>query len=367
MTANGPVGVGIIGAGTISQTYLENLTSFGDVEVLAIGDIATDAAQAKAAEFGIAAAGGVDTVLGHDGVELVVNLTVPAVHAEVARSAIAAGKHVLNEKPLALNRVAAQALLNRAAEAGLRVGCAPDTFLGSGLQAARRIIDAGDIGEPLTALTLLQNPGPESWHPNPDFLFQTGAGPLFDLGPYYFTALVQIFGACSSVSAVSSKARAKRMVGSGPRAGETFDVTVPTHVSATARYVGGQSSQTILSFESSARRILFEVNGTEATLAVPDPNRFDGDVKIIRRTDKDWQTVATTSELSSRGTGALEMARAIREERPHRASGAQAYHVLDIMESALEAATSAQPVQLDSSTERPPLLPDDWDPTAKTL
>lgn len=367
MATSEPVGVGIIGAGTISKTYLENLTSFGDVDVVAIGDLAPDAARARATEFGILAAGGVDAVLGHDGVELVVNLTVPAVHADVASAAIDAGKHVFNEKPLALDRVAAKALLDQAAAARLRVGCAPDTFLGPGLQAARKIVDAGDIGEPLSALTLMQNPGPESWHPNPAFLFQAGAGPLFDLGPYYFTALVQFFGACSAVSAVSSTARSQREIGSGPRAGDVFDVTVPTHISATARYAGGQSSQTILSFESSVRRILFEINGTEATLAVPDPNNFGGAVKIIRRADDDWQTVADTTQLSGRGTGALEMARAIREERPHRAGVAQAYHVLDVMQSVAEAAAGTDPVPVDSRFDRPDLLPDDWDPKAQTL
>jgi predicted dehydrogenase len=364
---DGPVGVGIIGAGTISKTYLENLTSFPDVEVLAIGDIVTEAAKAKAEEFGVPASGGPEVVLEHDGVELVINLTIPAVHAEVALGAIQAGKHVFNEKPLSLDRVSAKALLDAADAAGLRVGCAPDTFLGSGLQEARKIIDRGDIGEPLSALTLMQSPGPESWHPNPAFLFQVGAGPLFDIGPYYFTALVQLFGAVERVGAVGSKSREQRVIGSGPKAGETFDVTVPTHVSAAARFAGGQSSQTILSFDSAVRRVLFEVNGTEGTLAVPDPNNFDGEVKIIGRADKDWKTVATTSALSTRGTGALDMARAIREGRPHRATGAQAYHVLDVMESVSEAATSGSYVDVQSRVERPELLPDDWDPKAKTL
>jgi predicted dehydrogenase len=367
MAAQGPVGVGIIGAGVISKTYLENLTSFPDVEVLAIGDIVTEAAAARAEEFSIPASGGPEAVLGHDGVELVINLTIPAVHAEVAVSAIEAGKNVFNEKPLAMERVSAKALLDAADAAGLRVGCAPDTFLGSGLQEARKIIDRGDIGQPLSALTLMQSPGPESWHPNPAFLFQEGAGPLFDIGPYYFTALVQLFGAVENVAAIGSKSREQRVIGSGPKAGETFDVTVPTHVSAAARFAGGQSSQTILSFDSAARRILFEVNGSEGTLAVPDPNNFEGEVKIIRRTDKDWETVATTTAQSTRGTGALDMARAIREGRPHRATGAQAYHVLDIMESVSEAAISGNYVNVDSSIERPELLPDDWDPKAKTL
>lgn len=366
-STSGPIGVGIIGAGTISQTYLENLSSFPDVELLAIGDIIPERADAKAAEFGIEAHGPSEAVLGHDGVEMVINLTVPAAHAEVALQAINAGKHVFNEKPLSLDRVAAKAMLDEAEKAGLRVGCAPDTFLGVGLQEARKIIDRGDIGEPLTALTLMQSPGPESWHPDPAFLFQEGAGPLFDIGPYYFTALTQLFGAVEKVSANGSKSRAQRVIGSGPKAGETFDVTVPTHLSANLRFASGQSSQTILSFDSSVSRILFEVNGTEGTIAVPDPNMFDGEIKIIGRGEKDWKTVATTKAESSRGTGALDMARAIREGRAHRASNAQAFHVLDVMQSAAESAESGESVKLGSTFERPELLPDDWDTKAKTV
>ena len=184
MSGSGPVGIGIIGAGVISDTYLENLSSFPDTAVLAIGDLRPDVARARAAEHGIGVAGDVDVVLGHPDVEIVVNLTIPAAHAEVADRALAAGRHVWNEKPLALDRASARVVLDAADAAGLRVGCAPDTFLGAGLQTARRLVEAEAIGAPLTALALLQSPGPDSWHPNPAFLFQAGGGPLFDIGPY---------------------------------------------------------------------------------------------------------------------------------------------------------------------------------------
>ena len=179
-----PVGIGIIGAGVISDTYIENLSAFADTTVLAIGDIRPEVARAKAAEHGIEAAGDVDVVLGRPNVEIIVNLTIPAAHAGVAIAALGAGKHVWNEKPLALDRAGGRRILDAADAAGLRVGCAPDTFLGSGLQTARRLIDAGAIGDPLSALALLQSPGPDSWHPNPAFLFQTGGGPLFDLAQH---------------------------------------------------------------------------------------------------------------------------------------------------------------------------------------
>ncbi len=367
MSGSGPVGVGIVGAGVISKQYLENLAGFADVEVLAIGDLLPEAARTRAAEHRVATAGDVASVLAHDGVELVINLTIPIAHAEVAQAAVAAGKHVFNEKPLTLDRDSAQALLTAADAAGLRVGCAPDTFLGEGLQAARRVVERGDIGTPLTALVLMQGPGPESWHPNPAFLFAQGAGPLFDVGPYYWTALSQLFGSVARVAAVGSKAREKRVVGSGPKAGEEFDVAVPSHVSTIAQYESGQSAQGIFSFDSALPRTLLEINGAEATMLVPDPNTFGGDVMIRTREGEDWKVVESTSEKSGRGTGALEMARAIREDRPHRAQGALAYHVLDTMLSIAESIESTHFVEVQSRIDIAELLPDGWDPRAATV
>jgi predicted dehydrogenase len=363
----GPVGIGVIGAGTISDTYLENLTSFADTDVLAIGDLVPEAARLKADKYDVAAAGDVAIVLDHPGVQIVVNLTIPAAHAEVARQAIAAGKHVWNEKPLALDRVSGQRLLADAAAAGLRVGCAPDTFLGSGLQTACRLVEQDMIGTPLTALALLQLPGPESWHPNPAFLYAAGAGPLFDVGPYYLTALVQVFGSVASVAALGSKARERRVIGSGPKAGEEFDVTVPSHVSALAQFESGQSAQAIFSFDSALPRTLLEVNGTDATMLFPDPNYFDGEISIRRRGGEDWETVATTAAKSFRGTGVLDMARALGEGRPHRAQGALAYHVLDTMIAVTESVESRAFVDVASSVDKPPLLPEDWDPLTRTV
>lgn len=362
-----PIGVGVIGAGTISDTYLENLTNFADTEVLAIGDILPEAAREKAGKYEVPSAGDVATVIDHPEIEIVVNLTIPAAHADVASAVIKAGKHVWNEKPLALDRASGQAVLRDAEKAGLLVGCAPDTFLGPGLQTACRLIEQGIIGTPLTALALLQLPGPELWHPNPAFLYAAGAGPLFDLGPYYFTTLIQVFGPVSSVAGLGSKARERRVIGSGPKAGEEFDVTVPSHVSALVQFDSGQSAQTMFSFDSALPRRLLEVNGTEATMMFPDPNYFDGEVAIRRRGSEDWETVATTAALSARGTGVLEMARALREGRPHRAQGALGYHVLDTMIAIAESVDSGAFVEVESSVDKPPLLPEDWDPIAATM
>ena len=367
MARTGPVGVGIIGAGFISETYLKNLTSFPDIDLLAIGDLVPEAASAKAAEHSVPTSGGVDAVLTHAGVELVVNLTVPAAHAEVASQAVAAGKHVWNEKPLSLDRASGQALLDQADAAGLRVGCAPDTFLGAGLQTARRLIERGDIGTPLTALVLMQLPGPESWHPNPAFLFAEGAGPLFDIGPYYLTALTSMLGPVGSVAAIGSKSRETRVIGSGPKAGESFPVTVPTHVSASAQFASGQSATMIFSFDSPRRRAVLEVTGTEATMVCPNPNMFDGEISLQRRDQEEPSVAATTTERFSRGIGVLDMARAIRAGTAHRAQGRLAFHVLDTMISMSEAMSSVAYVPVHSTVDVPPLLPDDWDPSRRTL
>lgn len=367
MSRTGPVGVGIVGAGVISDTYLENLASFPDVRVVAVGDLRPDAARAKAAAHGVAVGGDVEAVLGHPDVEIVVNLTIPAAHADVAQRALAAGKHVWNEKPLALDRASGRSVLDMAAAAGLRVGCAPDTFLGAGLQAVRGLLEASVIGEPLTALALLQSPGPDAWHPSPAFLFQAGAGPLFDLGPYYLTALVQILGPVGSVAAVASTAHGRRSIGSGPRAGETFEVTAPTHVGALVTFIGGASAQVVFSFDSALPRILFELTGRDGTMILPDPNGFEGEVAVRRTGATENETVARTTARSTRGTGVLDMARAIREDRPHRADGELAYHVLDVMLAIGESAESGAFVAVNS---RPPAvdpLPPGWDPLAATV
>jgi len=363
--SGGPVGVGVIGAGVISNEYLKNLTAFPDLDVRFVADIDLERAKAQAEKYGVAGSGTVEELLADDGIEIVVNLTLPKVHVEVALRALEAGKNVWSEKPFSLDRASGRALLDAAHAKGLRVATAPDTFLGSGIQSARRLIENGDIGAPLTALTLLQSPGPESWHPNPDFLFREGAGPLFDIGPYYLTALVQIFGPVARVSATASRARETRVIGSGPRAGEEFAVTVPTHVSALFEFESGQTAQSVFSFDSKLGRTQFEVAGLDGTLVVPDPNTFEGEL-LVHGADG-IETVPATGTTDTRGIGVVELARAIRAGVPERASGEQAYHVLDIMVSTIEAGESRTPVEVESTVEVAPALPEDWNPRAATL
>ncbi|WP_150307119.1 Gfo/Idh/MocA family protein [Planctomonas psychrotolerans] len=366
-TPTSPVGVGLIGAGVISDTYLENLTSFPDLKVLFVADLDEPRAKAQAEKHGVPAGGSVDELLAHPDIELVVNLTIPVVHVEVGLRVIAAGKHLWSEKPISLDRESGAQLLDAAEAAGVRVGCAPDTFLGAGLQTAFRIIARGDIGTPLTALALFQSPGPESWHPNPAFLFQEGAGPMFDVGVYYLTALAHTLGPFARVAGLGSTSRASRVIGSGPKAGESFDVTVPSHVGALLQFESGQSGQAVFSFDSKLRRTgVVEIAGTEGTIVFPDPNNFDGDI-LVYGAGEEPTVIPAVGHTSTRGTGALEMAQAIREGRPHRASGASALHVLDTMVSIAESVESGSFVEVASSFEPSPALPEDWDPKVATL
>lgn len=363
-----PVGVAVIGAGSISKQYLDNLTAFPDLVVHVIADLFEDAAETRAKEYGIPEWGGVEKALNHPDVEIVVNLTIPAAHVEVAAAAVNAGKHVWTEKPFSLDRRSGLALLEAAGTAGLRLGCAPDTFLGAGLQTALRLIRRGDIGTPLTAMTTFQTPGPETWHPNPAFLFQPGAGPLFDMGPYYFTTLVQAFGPIRKVAAVGSKAKNVRVIGSGPKAGEEFAVEVPTHVSAMAQFESGASSHSLFSFESPRQRMGFvEITGTEATISLPDPNYFDGDIRLWRAGDEEWTIIPATGPANGRGMGVLDMARSIRAGVPHRATGELGYHVLDAMVSISESMATGTFVDVKSNAPASEPLPEDWAPETSTL
>lgn len=371
-----PIGVGFIGVGVISDTYLENLSSFPDVEVLILGDLDTDRARAQAEKHGVPAHGTAQDVLDHPDVQVVVNLTIPAVHAEVSSSAIAAGKHVWTEKPLGLDRESTAALLQQAEAAGLRVGCAPDTVLGPGVQTAKREIAKGTIGRPLFAQTSMQYQGPEVFHPNPGFLFAKGAGPLLDMGPYYFTTLVSLFGSVEKVAAVGLRASEERAIKVGPNAGQTFPVEVPSTISVLTQFEAGQTGTSLVSFDSPlARQGIVEIHGTEGSLVVPDPNQFEGRIAYVKPfeslgekpPEQEWIEVPQEGVVVGRGLGLLDMVRAIREGRPHVASGELGYHVLDIMLSAEESAASGEFVTVASSVGTVPPVPADFDPFASTL
>ncbi|WP_116951974.1 Gfo/Idh/MocA family protein [Jiangella endophytica] len=365
---SGPVGVGVVGAGVISDQYLANLTTFRDVRLCFIADIDLERAATQAGRYGVPRSGTVDELLDDDEVEIVVNLTIPAVHVEIAARALAAGKHVWNEKPIALDRDSGTRLLAAATSARLRVACAPDTFLGAGIQTALRMVRSGVIGTPFGAIALYQSSGPESWHPNPEFLFQAGAGPLFDMGPYYLTALAQVLGPIARVTATASTANPMRTITGGPRAGETFPTRVPTHVSALLEFEGAGSAQCVFSFDSKLARAGFlEVTGTSGTVALPNPNRFDGDTKVWSGAHSDPFLHPPRGGGSGRGIGVVDLARAVRAGSAERASGELALHVLDVLVSIGESADRGQSVPVTSTFRPMEPLPDDWDPAILTL
>ena len=365
--SSGPVGVAVIGAGNISGQYLSNLTKFPDVKVLAVGDLDEARAEQAAREYGVEVSGSPTSVFEIPEVELVINLTIPAAHSEVALAALRAGKHVYGEKPLALDAAAGRAVLAEAAERGLRVGNAPDTFLGAGIQSALRAVAAGVIGEPVAATTALESMGPEGWHPNPEFFYVEGAGPLFDMGPYYLTALVATLGPVAAVAATARKARESRVVGSGPRAGKEFGVEVPTHVTALLEFAEGYGATSAFSFDSPAAKRLLEIGGTEATLALPDPNTFGGPLLVRAPEDEVWRELPVEGTEAGRGIGVVDMARALRSGESHRASGDLGMHVLDIMATIATSAEEGSFQKVTSDVVKPQPLPVSWDPFEATL
>jgi len=365
MSRSGPVGVGVIGCGSISEAYLTTMARFPDLRVVALTDVDAERAAAQSDKHGVPRVSSTEELLADDDIELVVNLTIPAVHAEVSERAIAAGRHVWSEKPLAVDRKSGQQLLRSAEDAGVRLGAAPDMVLGTTVQSARRLIESGRIGEPKTALTLMQSAGPESWHPNPEFLFAKGAGPLFDIGPYYIATLVQILGAFDRVQAVGRISFPHRTIGTGPRAGTEFSVEVPTHIGFLGEFETGAMCTSVFSFESSVPRQTFEVNGTEGAIELA-VNSYTADVRV-RSSGDEWETIESTGTVHGFGLGVLDMARSVRAGTAHRATGEHAYHVLDTM-IAVEDATRTGTTQTIASTVTPaPVADPVWDPESRTL
>jgi predicted dehydrogenase len=354
--------VGIIGCGNISGIYLTNCRKLPGLELVACADLDIERARAKDPEHGIRAAT-VDELLADPDIDLVVNLTIPAVHAEVNRAVLAAGKHVYTEKPLATRRADGAATLALAREKGLRVGSAPDTFLGGGLQTCRKLIDDGIIGEPVAAVAFMTGHGPEGWHPDPEFFYKPGAGPMFDMGPYYLTALVSLLGPIARVTGSTRSSFPERTIGSGPKQGRKIIVETPTHVAGVLDFAGGAVATIITSFDVWAASLpRVEIYGSEGSLSVPDPNTFGGPVRIWLAGDKEWRDVPLTHGYSenSRGLGVAEMSGAIQAGRPHRASGELAYHVLDVMAAFEEASTTDRHVMITSGPPRVEALPAGW-------
>ena len=355
-----PVKCGVIGCGNISSTYLRNLRNLHTIEVVACADQILERAQERAKEYGVPHACSVEELLADPSIELVLNLTIPKAHAAIALAALAAGKHVYNEKPLATQRPEAKEMLDLARSKGLRIGCAPDTFLGGGLQTCRKLIDEGAIGRPIAATAFFAGHGPEGWHPDPDFFFQPGAGPMLDMGPYYLTALVSMLGPVRRVGGATAISFPERTITSQPHRGEKIVVNTPTHLSGMLEFASGAIGAIITSFDVWATNLpKLEIYGSEGSLSMPDPNTFKGPVRIFRASEKVWKDVDLTHGFTedTRGIGITEMAHAIRSGKPHRATGEMAYHILDIMQAVDDSSKAGRHMELNSACARPEPLP----------
>jgi predicted dehydrogenase len=354
------VKVGVIGCGNISPIYFKAGKRFEILDIAACADLVMDRAKSRAAEFGVPKACTVKELLADPEIEIVLNLTIPRAHAEVGLAALNAGKNVYNEKPLAVRREDGQRMLEIAKAKGLLVGGAPDTFLGAGIQTCRKLIDDGWIGEPVAATAFMVCHGHESWHPDPEFYYKVGGGPMFDMGPYYLTALVNLIGAVRCVSGSTRITFAERTITSQPKYGTKIEVEVPTHVAGLLDFANGAIGTIITSFDVWAGELpRIEIYGSAGSLSVPDPNTFGGPVRIRRAGSTEWSEVPLAFGYAdnSRGLGVADMASALQAGRSHRASGALTYHVLDIMHAVHDSSRDGRRVELTSACERPAPLP----------
>lgn len=356
-----PVGVGLVGCGAISGEYLRRGKLLPNFRVIACSDLNPDAAKAKAAQFDIPRACTTVELLADPQVELVLNLTVPKAHAPLVMAALDAGKHIYVEKPLATTRKEGKALLAKAAKRKLLLGCAPDTFMGHGLQTARRAIDQGRIGRPTAFTALLMWPGHESWHPNPEFHYDIGGGPMFDMGPYYLTALMNLLGPVKRICGLASIAIPKRTITSQPKFGKVIKVKTPDHVTGSIEFQNGVVGTIVTSFAAHyGPSGTIEVYGTEGTLHVPDPNKFDGDVRLRRIGQSDWTVIPPVfTHDYGRSVGLADMADAIGHGRKFRATGRQALAVLDLMQGFLESSAKGRHYLPTVAYRRPEPMPID--------
>ena len=352
--------IGIVGCGNISGIYFKAGQTFENLAIAACADLVPEKARQRAQEFGVPRACTVKELLADPSIEIVVNLTVPKAHAAVDLAVLQAGKHVHAEKPLAVTRADGQRIMKLARQKGLRVGSAPDTFLGGGLQTCRKLIDDGWIGRPVAATAFMMCRGHESWHPDPEFYYEVGGGPMFDMGPYYLTALVSLLGPVKRVTGATGISFAERLITSQPKYGKRVKVETPTHVAGLLDFASGAIGSIITTFDVwHAELPRIEIYGTEGTLSVPDPNCFGGPVRIRRAGMAEWKEVplAFGYAENSRGIGVADMAAAIRGKRPHRANGELAFHVLDIMVALHEASDRGRHITLSSTCKRPAPLP----------
>lgn len=354
-----PLNAGIIGCGNIFPAYAKGCTLFRALKLAACADLDMNSARKRAEEFSITATD-VPSLLAAPSIDLIINLTIPKVHAQISTDAIRAGKHVYSEKPLALDTQEGETLLKLAAQKKLRIGCAPDTFLGAGLQTSRKLIDDGWIGRPLSATAFMLGSGPESWHPNPSFFYARGGGPMLDMGPYYITALIHLLGPVKTVSAMATRASDTRLATCKEQFGKTLPVEIPTHNSGTLLFANGAIATVVISFDVKRHTHRpIEIYGTEGSISIPDPNTFGGPVSIFRPGNDDWAQMSLTHGYreNSRSIGAADMAHAIRSGRPHRCNGQLALHVLEVMNAFELSQTTRTWIEIRNQCPQPSAIP----------
>lgn len=355
-----PLRIGVVGCGNISDVYIANAPRLGGYRVVACSDVDHDRAAAKSRQHGIPTACSFQSMLRDPAVDLILNLTPPAFHASVALAALEAGKHVYNEKPLACDLDDGHRLVEFARKQGLFVGCAPDTFLGAGYQTCRRLVDQGAIGQPVGAVGFMMCRGPELWHPDPAVFYRRGAGPLFDMGPYYISALVSLFGPVRRVAAIARVTFAEREIVSLPRRGERFAVETPTTVSASLEFTSGPVATLVMSFDIWSHSLpCIELYGSEGTISAPDPNTFGGPVKLRERDEPAGRDLALDEGYAdnSRGIGVCDLAEALATGREPRAGGELALHVLEVMHAILDSDLGAESKRIHSQPHRPSAVP----------
>lgn len=366
--------IGVVGAGDIAAQYLRLVPLFEGLELVAVADIRAEAAEARADKYGLEARS-VAALMGADDIDVIVNLTVPAAHFEVSRAALEAGKHVYSEKPLALNLEDGMELGRLAEAAGRAIACAPDTFLGGAHQFARHLVDAGRIGRVAAGTCYVMGRGMEHWHPQPDFFFKPGAGPVLDVGPYYIASLVDFLGPARRVAALAGKARETRVIPVGARAGEEIAVETPTTVFALIEFASGGIVTLGASWDVFAHsHHNIELYGTEGAMFVPDPNFFAGEVEVAgadgeRAAPQMWEHPLAVPNWRApngrvlanyRAAGLADMVRALDEGRPARCSFDLALHELDVMSGILRSAETGAFVEMRTKCAQPaPLGPEE--------
>ena len=354
--------MGVVGCGVISGIYFQNLTKFAAVEVVACADLNPALPKAVAEKYPGIQAMTTEELLADSSIDIVLNLTQPKFHNQMMKAGVAAGKHVYGEKPLSVEFEEAAELMTLAEQAGVRVGCAPDTFLGAGIQTCREVIDSGAVGEPIGATAFFTSHGVESWHPAPGFYYERGGGPMLDMGPYYLTALVNLLGPAKSVSGSARISFPERTITSEPLNGTKIEVETPTHISGTVDFASGAIATVLTTFDTWGAKLPFiEIYGSEGSLSVPNPNNFGDPVQILTRAKGEWEDVPYSRPFSenSRGLGVADMAASITAGEPHRASGALALHVLEALHAFTWSSDSGRRFDLTTTCDRPAPLPVD--------